>query len=567
MLIDTSTKSRAYRRHSAFAPFFASTWLHSLCYAEVSYGKNAFLIFTMAKDGFNTMNRRDFVKGGVVGLAATGVSVVARGGGATGDGRDSEYPFKLGVASGDVTSSSVVLWTRLAPDPMAGGGGMSADSVPVKWRLSLNPEMTSVVQQGEHIAGADFAHSVHVDLKALEPDREYWYQFYSGEHKSELGRTKTLPAADSSPSSVRFATVSCQNYTHGYFVAYGHIVADQPDFIIHLGDYIYDKSFGKTVRKHDSETLPETLTEFRRRHALYKSDPHLRAAHAQIPFFTTIDNHDAIYDNNPAHYAKRAAAYQAWYEHMPVRGFSKASKNTFQLHRKIEVGDLLGIALLDTRQYRDTENLCPENGDPEYGFGHYQPLCQGHLDRQRSMLGAAQEQWLSTEIRHSRSVWQSIASTGPFSPYRFYRGGKTLNYIGAWDGYPANRQRIVDAIAANTPGRTLIVSGDVHSFWAFDGSQMQDESERLPVVEFVTSSITADWPEPLAKTMRENLVRNPQAKLYNPDYRGYMLHQVNRSQWQTTARAVEDVRDLDSDAFDLAHFVVSHGKPGFKTVP
>ena len=229
----------------------------------------------------------------------------------------SSYPFKLGIASGDVTESTSVLWTRLAPDPLSADGGMLPTSVPVQWELALDPAMSQVVRRGEAVATPEFAHSVHVELEGLDPGREYWYRFTASTHKSPVGRTKTLPHRESRPESLRFITASCQNYTHGYFVAYEHMIRDKPDFIIHLGDYFYDTSFGETFRKHETEKAPVSLADFRRRHALYKTDKHLQQAHAEIPFFTTIDNHDAVEDADPDKFAQRAAAYQAWYEHMP----------------------------------------------------------------------------------------------------------------------------------------------------------------------------------------------------------------------------------------------------------
>jgi alkaline phosphatase D len=474
----------------------------------------------------------------------------------------SRYPFALGIASGDVTDSTVVLWTRLAPEPIEADGGMPACNVPVQWELSLDPSMCRVVRRGEAVATPVFAHSVHVEIDGLEPGREYWYRFIASTHKSPIGRTKTLPHRDSGLDSFRFIT----NYTHGYFVAYEHMIRDEPDFIIHLGDYFYDTSFGETFRKHETEKAPVSLTDFRRRHALYKTDKHLQHAHAQIPFFTTIDNHDAIEDNDPEKYAQRAAAYQAWYEHMPVRGYSAPGDNHFDLHRRISLGDLIQISLLDGRQFRDSREICDNNNYPDYGFGNYRERCDLVFDEDRSMLGKDQEQWLTSNLVENTSTWNVIASPGPFLPFRYHFDGKELSYIGAWDIYPANRSRIAAALAAAEVGHPLILSGDVHSFWAVDGRDTKDPSERINVVEFVASSISANWPEQLAKPVTENLPHNPQVKFYDPDKRGYLLHEVNETEWKATARAMQDVKDEQSRALNLASFVVRKGKPGFTRI-
>ena len=506
------------------------------------------------------MNRRDFIINTALGLAAaqTSAPLVA-------EVSFSGNPFTLGVASGDATQHSVVLWTRLAPQPLAADGGIRQGAIPVHWELFEEEGMRVPVRQGEELAVPQLAHSVHVDVQGLEPGREYWYRFSAGAHSSEAGRTKTLPALDSQAESIRFVTASCQNYAHGYFAAYDHIIADDPDFVMHLGDYIYETSYGVNVRRHETEDMPFTLDGYRRRHALYKTDESLKRAHAMLPFFTTLDNHDAVIDTDPAGLARRAAAYQAWYEHMPVRGYGKPGDNRFQLRRTIHAGRLAQINLLDTRQFRDRQYLC-KNNEPAYGFGNYRERCPVIFAEERSMLGEVQERRLVESIVNNRTPWNVIASSSVFSPFHLDIDDKTLNFTGSWDGYPANRGRIAAAINRSATGRAVILSGDMHSFWAIDGMQSAALSDRFPGVEFVVSSISANWPGEMDKPITDNLVRNPQIKFYEPDKRGYLLHDISAQEWQTTARAVHDVRDAQSGVFDLARFVVENGKPGFKRV-
>ena len=506
------------------------------------------------------MKRRDFIINTALGLAAAQASapLVAEAG-------FSGNPFTLGVASGDVTQDSVVLWTRLAPEPLAADGGLRQGAIPVRWELFQDEAMQRPARQGEELAVRALAHSVHADVQGLEPGREYWYRFYAGKHASETGRTKTLPAAGAQPESIRFVTASCQNYTHGYFIAYEHIIADDPDFLLHLGDYIYETSYGVTVRRHETEDMPFTLDGYRRRHALYKTDESLKRAHARLPFFTTLDNHDAVIDVDPAGLGRRAAAYQAWYEHMPVRGYGKPGDNRFHLRRTIHAGRLAQINLLDTRQFRDRQYLC-SNNEPAYGFGNYRERCPVIFAEERSMLGEAQERRLMESIVNNRTPWNVIASTSVFSPFHLDIDDKTLNFTGSWDGYPANRDKIVGAINRSATGQAVILSGDMHSFWAIDGMESAALSDRFPGVEFVVSSISANWPDEMDKPITDNLFRNPQIKFYEPDKRGYLLHDVSAQEWQTTARAVHDVRDAQSGVFDLARFVVENGKPGFKRV-
>ena len=506
------------------------------------------------------MNRRDFIISTALGLAATQVPAPL-----VAEARFSRNPFTLGVASGDSTQDSVVLWTRLAPEPLAADGGMRRGAIPVRWELFEDEAMQRPARQGEELAVPQLAHSVHADVQGLEPGREYWYRFYAGKHASGAGRTKTLPAAGAQSESIRFVTASCQNYTHGYFIAYQHIVADDPDFVLHLGDYIYETSYGETFRRHETEDMPLTLDGYRRRHALYKTDEHLKRAHARLPFFFTLDNHDAAIDTDPAALASRAAAYQAWYEHMPTRGYGNPGDNRFELLRTIHAGDLLQVNLPDTRQFRDRQYLC-SNSEPAYGFGNYRVRCPEIFLEKRSMLGAAQERRLTESIANNRKAWNVIASTSVFSPFHLDIEDKTLNFTGSWDGYPANRDRVAGAIKRSNSGQAVILSGDMHSFWAIDGRQATASADRFPVVEFVASSISANWPEQMDKPIADNLGRNPQIRFYEPDKRGYLLHDVSAQEWQTTARAVHDVRDAQSGVFDLARFVIEHGKSGFKKV-
>ena len=504
------------------------------------------------------MNRRDFLIGSLAGLTSTQIQTPLAA-----NLKLPKSPFTLGIASGDITDSSVVLWTRLAPEPQSTNGGMEQFSVPVYWELSLDRKMEKIVQSGEVLATPEFAHSVHVDVQGLEPDQTYWYRFSAEPYNTTIGQTKTLPHRESRPESVRFATASCQNYTHGYFVAYNHMIADQPDFVIHLGDYIYDTSFGENFRKHEVEHAPMTLTDFRRRHALYKSDKHLQKAHAALPFFTTIDNHDAIEDLDNSKLQQRAAAYQAWYEHMPVRGYAAPGDNHFLLQRQIKLGDLAQICLLDARQFRDKKDLCRDSMDPNIGFGNYRQTCDEVTGNDRTMLGQEQERWLQDKVTNNGSAWNVIASPGPFCPFDLHVDDKVLRYIGAWDAYPANRRRVVETINSAKKGHPILLSGDIHSFWAMDGNQISGTANRIPAVEFVTSSISANWPEQLAKPISDNLSSNPHVKFYEPNKRGYLLHEVNGSHWKTTARAIDSVKNENSSASNLTSFIVTHGKPGF----
>src|SRR5436190_4142415 len=235
-------------------------------------------------------------------------------------------PFQLGVASGDPTPTGVVLWTRLAPQPLEPMSGMEPENVKVAWEVAADEAMRKIVHRGTAIASPHLAHSVHAEVDNLEPDRWYWYRFRAGDAESPIGRTRTMPAEDSSPAELRMAFASCQNFQTGYFTAYEHMAKDDPDLVIHLGDYIYDNGPRKgEVREHVRHRL-DTLDDYRARHSQYKTDPQLQLLQSRSPWLVTWDDHEVAndYSNNVAEkeheldpvkvLAKRAAAYQAYYE-------------------------------------------------------------------------------------------------------------------------------------------------------------------------------------------------------------------------------------------------------------
>lgn len=285
----------------------------------------------------------------------------------------SKYPFTLGVASGDPLSDSVVLWTRLAPDPL-NGGGMPNHAVPVKWELAADEHFRKVVKRGTEIAVPDLAHSVHVEAEGLMPDTVYYYRFKSGNELSPIGKTKTLPPAGAKVSGLSFAFASCQQYEHGFFTAYQHMAKENLDFVIHLGDYIYEYGPNEYISptgnvRHHSGPEIISIEDYRNRHAQYKTDPHLREAHAAFPWVVTWDDHEV--ENNyaagipekgqsaEAFIKRRAAAYQAYYEHMPLRLSSMPNGDGMQLYREFSYGSLASFLVLDSRQYRDDQ----ANGD------------------------------------------------------------------------------------------------------------------------------------------------------------------------------------------------------------
>jgi alkaline phosphatase D len=260
----------------------------------------------------------------------------------------SRDPFTLGIASGDPLPDGIILWTRLAPEPLA-GGGMLNERVDVEWVVGADEKLSRIVKRGKATASPEHAHSIHAEVRGLDPARWYWYQFRVGQYASAIGRTRTAPDSRSPLKKLSFAFASCQHYEAGYFTAYRHIVEEDIELIVHLGDYIYE---GPTqqgrARLHNSGEIL-TLSDYRNRYALYRSDPDLQKAHALFPWVVTWDDHEV--DNNYADdkeengaaretfMERRASAYQAYYEHMPLRRASLPQGTKLLLYRRLAFGD------------------------------------------------------------------------------------------------------------------------------------------------------------------------------------------------------------------------------------
>src|SRR5829696_1759568 len=315
-------------------------------------------------------------------------------------------PFTLGVASGDPLPDGVVLWTRLAPTPLDPGGGMPDAPVPVAYEVAADERFRRIVRRGSALARPAGAHTVHADVRGLRPGATYWYRFRAGGELSPTGRARTAPAAGARVRRARFATASCQNYQDGYYTAHQALAGEDLDFVVFLGDYIYEgRPNPAALRSHDGVAEPLTLDEYRSRHALYRSDPDLQAAHAAFPWVVTLDDHEV--DNNwaddipqdpglqspEAFRARRIAAFQAYWEHMPLRRAQAPRGPDMTLYRRLGWGDLLQLDVLDTRQYRSDQPTS----------------LAGAEDPASTMLGAEQEAWLDRGLAGSSARWNALA--------------------------------------------------------------------------------------------------------------------------------------------------------------
>jgi alkaline phosphatase D len=475
--------------------------------------------------------------------------------------RFSAYPFTLGVASGYPSPGSVVLWTRLT-------GDLDPVALPVRWEVAADEAMKSVVVSG--VAGAEpaWAHSAHVEVRGLEPDRWYWYRFTAGDAQSPVGRTRTAPAAGARVQRLRFAFGSCQQYEQGYYDAYRHIVADQPDLVAFLGDYIYESSWGKEhVRSHASPE-PTTLEDYRARHALYRGDPHLQAAHAACPWILTWDDHEVdndYADDRPEDgmpkeqfLLRRAAAYRAYYEHMPLPERMRPKGPDMRIYTQLDWGTLARFYVLDDRQYRSW-HACPR---PRRRGGSNTvdvERCRRLGSPGRSMLGRAQERWLGRALGESGAAWNVLAQQTRMAQFDQKPGPGRSAWTDGWDGYPAARRRLLDSLKETK--NPVVIGGDVH---CFNVSQLKldfaDPSSPVVASEFVGTSITSQgWPQ---ERIARFLPDNPHLLFAEGRYRGYTRVDVAPKLWRADLRVMETVKRPGAACRTLASFVVEDGRPG-----
>lgn len=475
-------------------------------------------------------------------------------------------PFTLGVASGDPDHTGMVLWTRLAPRPLDPDGGMPHSAVEVLWEVAEDEGMRKVVKSGTTTAGSLLGHTVHVEVEGLQPDRWYWYRFRSGDAESPIGRTRTLPAPDTTPERLRFAFASCQHYETGYFTAYEQMAKDELDLVFHLGDYIYEGP-GRNggVRKHAGPKLI-TLDDYRIRHSQYRTDPLLQGMHARCPWFVTWDDHE--FENNyaaetserknvdPAEFMlHRANAYQAYYEMMPLRRRSIPRGPDMQLYRKASFGKLAELLVLDTRQYRTDQ----PNGDKR------SDLNEAALDPRNTLLGAKQRRWLQESLRSSQGTWNVLAQQVMMGMVDRAAGEERGYSMDQWPSAAHERMELLKFMAEHRVSNPVVLTGDIHANWVND-LRVDDRKPELPIVatEFVGTSITSggngtDEPKDLQTLLSEN----PGLRFHNRQ-RGYVRCTLTPKSWQSDYVVMDRVTSPDGKASTRASFIVEAGRPGAK---
>ncbi|WP_217426361.1 alkaline phosphatase D family protein [Pandoraea anhela] len=489
-------------------------------------------------------------------------------------------PFTLGVACGDPSFDGFVLWTRLAPQPISpdGLGGLAGmpSEIPVRWEIATDDAMRNIVRSGIARAPAHFAYSVHVEVTGLAAQRPYWYRFTALGAQSPVGRAVTAPCRNAPLDRLRFAFASCANWEAGYFSAYRHMAQEHPDLIVFLGDYIYDNSRdpretgGKpVVRPHDGPNATD-LVAYRNRYALYRTDADLQSVHAMAPCLMTWDDHEVQddYANNWSKFTdvsmtsflkQRAAAYQAFYEHMPLRASSIPRGPDMRIYDRVSYGSLIDFHVIDGRQYR-TPQPCPL---PTTRGGHVvAESCVDRTEARRTMLGFTQEAWLHDGLRRSSAKWNVMAQDLLFAPLlqKDPRTGAVGHWTDGWDGYPATRERLLRAIAQSRPSNPVIIGGDIHSFWTNDVHLNERPDSPVIATEFVGTSVTSDGPP--YDTFASMLPENPHVKYFESRHRGYVCIDVTPERMTTRFRVISDRTDKRATVSTLKEFVVCSGKAG-----
>ncbi|WP_266079625.1 alkaline phosphatase D family protein [Haladaptatus caseinilyticus] len=551
-------------------------------------------------DKFLSAKRREFLRTatGVAGLTTFGSVGFATG--EDDDGaRFSDNPFTLGVASGDPLPDSVVLWTRLALDPLKADGGMPDREIPVQWEIVTEGddedddddsetergnendsdddedeqnededeqdenerEDSRVVRSGTAYARPEHAHSVHVEVEELEPNTEYIYQFTVGSYRSPVGRTKTTPTVDSDVDELRFVFASCQNYPYGYYTAHQHLATEDLDVVFHLGDYIYEGgSQGSLDRGHEPPREIESLADYRIRHAQYKSDSNLQDAHASSPWIITWDDHevannyaDEIDEGTPPEefLERRADAYQAYWEHQPIRRSRMPDGPDMPLYRQFTFGELAEFNVLDTRQYRDDQTRSSEKAkNPD-----------------RTILGDEQEQWLVDELKNSKSQWNVLAQQVPFAATDNDASPENVDFGGGdkWDGYRADRKTLLDVMSDDDDLNPVVITGDVHRNYAYDlKADFSNPDSETVGTEYVGTSISS-FGDTSGLTQYGSSASEPWQRFFNVE-RGYVRCTLSEEEWRTDYRAVSTVEEPTASVRTVASFVTEAGSPGAELI-
>ncbi|WP_206619558.1 alkaline phosphatase D family protein [Streptomyces hoynatensis] len=478
-------------------------------------------------------------------------------------GRERRDPFTLGVASGDPLPDGVVLWTRLAPEPLEPYGGMPRSAVQVEWQVAEDERFRRVVRAGSATARPEYSHTVHVDVRGLRPWRHYHYRFRVGGQLSPVGRTRTAPSPGTEVPALDLAFASCQNWTAGFYPAHGDLAARDHDVVFFLGDYIYENPIPVDGGARGQQVPAEvgvdcvTLDDYRLRYALYKQDPDLKAAHAAAPWVVTLDDHEVENDWAPRDSAewvvRQANAFRAYWEHMPLRWDRLPQGPDLPLYRRLAFGRLAEFSVLDTRQYRS------------HADGGWRAPDADTLDPARTLIGQAQERWILDGLGASSARWNVLAQQVLMMPTDAAAGAAQSVAMGTWSGYSASRDRVLGGLHERGVDNLVVLTGDVHANFAGDlRRDFGDPSSPVVGSELVCTSISSDGDGADADDWtRTILAENPHVAYANHE-RGYVSCRITPREWTAHYRVADTVTRRDAAVRTRKSLVIGNGVAGIR---
>jgi alkaline phosphatase D len=467
-------------------------------------------------------------------------------------------------------------------------GDLPQQPLSVRWEVAHDEQFTRIVQRGQQQALPELAHSVHAEVGGLEADRWYFYRFMAGDAVSTVGRTRTMPAPDADAAKLRLAYASCQRWDHGYFSAYKHMRAENLDFVLFLGDYIYEYPAAKNAVRQPSGSWVITLDDYRQRYALHRSETDLQAMHASCPWLLAWDDHEVQNDYAglvpgdgqqvglgglhesvdqallPHDFpARRAGAYQAYYEHMPLRAsvLTRAVEGLrtgaeTRIYSQQRFGKLANIVMIDDRQYRD-DHACNPGG--KLGSATIDPsTCAIWEDPKRTLLGATQEQWLEGVFAQGGATWTVIGQQTLFGQRDFQPGPERKFWNDGWDGYPAARRKFAESLQRNKTPNPVLLGGDVHENWVgYVKADYRKADSATVGVEFCGTSITS---RSVDYDVAPVAAENPHIVFADNKRKGYGVVEFTPKGLTTKLRVVDDVTKPDTKIETLATFAVEAGR-------